>query len=134
MPIHHTPQHSTESETIATSVEIGDTLLKQTRGLMFRQEIPDDYGFVMPFSKAKIRGVHTAFVFKPIDVVWTLDETVVKVKRFNPFRTVGFKKSDCITELPAGAAEDITVGDSLSYSTETEGGELDSNGVDSEDP
>lgn len=113
MELLHTPEPSSETHTIATDIQIADTITEQAIGLMFQREIPDDYALVMPFSTAKIRGVHTAFVFTPIDVVWTTNETVTKVKTFHPFRTIGFKKADCIIELPAGTAENITPGDSL---------------------
>lgn len=114
MTLYHDPQDGDRQE-LATTVETADSLVSQTRGLMFKQDLPDDYALVMDFEKSKIRGVHTVFVFEPIDVVWLAENTVVQVKRLNPFRGIGFATADEIIELPAGAASNINPGDEITY-------------------
>ncbi|WP_242695474.1 DUF192 domain-containing protein [Halomontanus rarus] len=97
--------------TLATRVETADSLLSQTRGLMFRRSIPEDYALVFPFETAKTRDVHMLFVFFPIDVCWLVDDTVERIERLNPFTGHAREKADTIVELPAGGADELSVGD-----------------------
>jgi len=107
---------------LATDVEVADSALSQARGLMFRSGIPDDYSLVLevggggplPFSGGPSRQVvHMLFVRFPIDVVWLVDDEVTKVARMRPWRSVGFGTADRILELPAGAAADVSAGDTV---------------------
>lgn len=109
-------------ETLATNVEVADSLLSTARGLMFRSEIPDDFALVMevggdsllPYPRGPSRQVvHMLFVSFPLDVVWLAGDDVRKVKRMHPWRSIGVGKADRILELPAGAAEAVAVGDSI---------------------
>jgi len=107
---------------LATDVEVADSALSQARGLMFRSGIPDDYALVLdvggggmlPFSGGPSRQVvHMLFVRFPIDVVWLVGEKVTKVARMQPWRSVGVGTADRILELPAGAAADVSAGDTV---------------------
>lgn len=118
MPLYHTPRDGDRRE-LASNVETADSITSQSRGLMLR-DIPDNYALRMPFSSQKIRGVHTLFVVRPIDVIWLTGDTVVQVKRLNPFRGVGFASADQIVEVPAGLADDIEPGDRIEYVTDDE--------------
>lgn len=109
-------------ETLATDVAVADSLLSTARGLMFRSEIPDDFALVMevggesllPYPRGPSRqAVHMLFVSFPLDVVWVASDEVRKVKRMHPWRSIGVGKADRILELPAGAAENVDVGDSI---------------------
>lgn len=109
-------------EVLATDVEVADSLLSTGRGLMFRPEIPEGFALVMEVGGGSLlpipRGpsrqvVHMLFVRFPLDVVWIADDEVRKVKRLRPWRGVGVGKADRIVELPAGAAADVDIGDTV---------------------
>lgn len=111
---------------LATNVTIADTLLSAARGLMFRSTIPDNFALVMevggnsafPFTSGPPRQfVHMLFVRMSLDVIWLDDDEVVKVKRMKPWRSVGVAQADRILELPAGSADDVSVGDTVVVET-----------------
>lgn len=103
---------------VATRVDLADSLVSQTRGLMFRRSIPDDYALVFQFGPAKVRDLHMLFVFFPIDAVWVVDGVVERVERLRPWRSFARARADMIVELPAGAAADIDPGDRLTLEEE----------------
>ena len=96
---------------LATTVETADSLLAQTRGLMFRRSLPDDYALVFRFETAKTRDIHMLFVFFPLDVCWIDDGVVERIERLNSFTGFARERADMIVELPAGGADDLSVGD-----------------------
>ena len=106
---------------LASDVEVADSTLALARGLRFRSSIPDDYAFVMRVGGASIgpagEGARTLvdmlFVPFPIDVVWLRGTTVVTVETLRPWLGVGYARADTIVELPAGAATDVAVGDTV---------------------
>ncbi|MDF9746883.1 DUF192 domain-containing protein [Natrinema salsiterrestre] len=103
----------TEPETLATTVDLADSLVSQTLGLMFRRSIPDDYGLAFQFDSTKTRDLHMLFVFVPIDAVWVVDGVVQRVETLRPWRGFAREKADLIVELPAGTAADVDPGDRL---------------------
>ncbi|MEF8812763.1 MAG: DUF192 domain-containing protein [Halovenus sp.] len=116
----------TEAAVLATDVEVADSALSQARGLMFRSGVPEDYALVLevggggllPFSGGPSRQiVHMLFVRFPIDVVWLVDDEVTKVARLRPWRSVRLGTADRILELPAGAAADVSAGDTVRVET-----------------
>ena len=107
-------------EVLATSVDIADSALSQARGLMFRSSIPDEYVLVMEvgsggllFSGPSRPVVHMLFVRFPIDVIWLVDDEVTRVERMHPWRSIALAKADRILELPAGAADGVSAGDTV---------------------
>ncbi len=98
---------------LATEVETADSVLAQTRGLMFRRSLPDGYALAFRFDGTRRRDVHTLFVFVPIDVVWVADGVVRRVERLDPFRGFARERADLIVELPAGVADGVAPGDRL---------------------
>ncbi|WP_152040251.1 DUF192 domain-containing protein [Salinigranum salinum] len=101
------------TETLATRVTVAESTLAQARGLMFRRSIPDDYALVFPFGGEGFRSLHMVCVPFPIDAVWLREEEVTKVKRLRAWIGLGWGRADCVIELPAGAADDVRVGDRL---------------------
>lgn len=117
--------------TLATEVETADSLVEQTRGLMFRDSLPHDYALVFRFEpgpvervlaalpapldrlaeRARSRNVHMLFVSVPLDVVWVDGGEVVQVKTLAPWRGTGGAPADAVVELPAGAADGVEPGD-----------------------
>ena len=111
-----------ESRVLATEVERPGSALANAKGLRFRAEFPEGHAYVMDVGRSNsLPGVGGArrtvvdmlFVRVPLDVVWVVGEEVVGVDRLRPWRGVAAGKADTIVELPAGAAEDVTVGDTV---------------------
>ncbi|SFP70163.1 MULTISPECIES: DUF192 domain-containing protein [Halolamina] len=101
------------TETLADDVERADGLLSQARGLMFRRSIPKGYALVFSFDEPATRTIHTLFVLAPIDVLWLVDDEVIRVERLHPFRGLAHGLADTVVELPAGAAEGVEPGDTV---------------------
>lgn len=97
-------------EMVASRVEFADSVVQRARGLMFRS-VPDDYALVFRFSSVRRRGIHTLFVPDPIDVCWLVEGRVARIERMRTFRGFGFAHADTIVELPAGGADELSVGD-----------------------
>lgn len=102
-----------DRRTLATTVDVADSLFSQARGLMFRRSIPDDYALVFRFSSAKKRDIHMLFVPFPLDVLWLDGDTVAHVARLKPWRGFARERGDRIIELPAGAAAEVAEGDTV---------------------
>ncbi|MFC6718709.1 DUF192 domain-containing protein [Natrialbaceae archaeon GCM10025810] len=111
MRLVHESADGGDPSVLATTVDLADSLLAQTRGLMFRRSIPDDYALAFRFDSRSVRDVHMLFVLFPLDVVWVVDGAVTRVERMRPWRDVARAEADLILELPAGAAGDVEEGD-----------------------
>jgi uncharacterized membrane protein (UPF0127 family) len=98
---------------LATDVDVAASTVARARGLMFRRSIPDDYALVFEFDGAAARDVHMLFVPFPIDAIWLVDGTVTHVKRLRSWVGLGRARADTLLELPAGAADDVAVGDGM---------------------
>jgi hypothetical protein len=111
-----------ERRVLATDVELADSALTQAKGLMFRASVPDEYALVMdidggglvPFSSGPSRQfVHMLFMRVSIDVLWLVDDEVTKTGRLRPWTGMGVARANRIIELPAGATDGVTVGDTV---------------------
>jgi uncharacterized membrane protein (UPF0127 family) len=111
MPVVHDP--GGEARTLATTVDRAESMVEQSRGLMFRRSIPDDYALVFPFEEVGRRFIHMLFVAVSIDVVWVANDEVQRVTTMHPWRSMGYAKADTVLELPAGAAEGVETGDTV---------------------
>ena len=105
------PESGGETRVLARNVDTADSLLAQMRGLMFRRSIPADYALVFRFGEVDARDVHMLFVPFPIDVLWVVDGSVVRIEELSPWTGLAKERADMLVELPAGAAEDVSVGD-----------------------
>ncbi len=108
-----------EPRPLATDIEFADSLLAQTRGLMFRSPSSFSAGsaLVFPFDQAKPRDVHMLFVRFPIDVIWLVDEEVRRIEQLEPWTGFARERADTIIELPAGAADAVAAGDRVVHSS-----------------
>lgn len=108
---------------VATDIELADTVLKKTVGVMFRRRLPQ--GFAMIFdmgleSRAGI-AIHMLFVFISIDVVYLdRDRRIVDIKRrLRPWIGLAWPKKPAryAIEMPAGAADrhGLKEGDRLTW-------------------
>ncbi|MFC6826507.1 DUF192 domain-containing protein [Halopelagius fulvigenes] len=111
MQVEHLRNGNTR--TLAADVDVADSFLAKARGLMFRRDVPDDYALVFPFDDTDRRSLHMVFVPFPIDALWLCGGEVKKKKRLSAWTGVGFGVADTIVELPAGAADDVDVGDTI---------------------
>ena len=96
---------------LASDVDVAASTLARARGLMFRRSIPDDYALVFEFDGTAARDVHMLFVPFPIDAIWLVDDEVIHVKRLRSWLGLGRARADTLLEFPAGAADDVAVGD-----------------------
>ncbi|RZH66833.1 DUF192 domain-containing protein [Natrinema altunense] len=118
-PVPETPSGDGAARSVlATTVDLADSIASQTRGLMFRRSVPDDYALAFRFESAQRRTLHMLFVFVPIDAVWVVDDVVQRVETLRPWRGVARESADLILELPAGAAADVEPGDRLRLEAE----------------
>jgi uncharacterized membrane protein (UPF0127 family) len=102
-----------DERVIATDVDVADSFVSQTVGLMGQSSIPDDYALVFEFDDAALRFIHMLFVRAPLDVLWIDGDEVVQVKQLRPWTGVGMATADLIIEFPAGAADGVSVGDTI---------------------
>jgi len=102
-----------ERRTLAADIETADSFLSRARGLMFRRSIPDDYALVFRFDGVGSRDVHMVFVPFALDVLWLRDGEVQRTERLSPWTGLAEAEADTLVELPAGAADDVAVGDAV---------------------
>jgi uncharacterized membrane protein (UPF0127 family) len=112
-----------DERVIASDVDVADSFLSQTVGLMGKSSIPEDYALVFEFDGVARRFIHMLFVRMPLDVLWIDDDEVIKTKQLRPWTGVGMGKSDRIIELPAGAAADVAPGDTIAVTDDSDTGE-----------
>lgn len=108
--VHHRGE---ETRVLASDAERAEGLAAKVRGLMFRRELPEGYGLVFPFERAKSRTIHMLFVTVSLDVLWLVDDEVTHVERLSPWTGFGYSIADTVVELPAGAAEGVEAGDTV---------------------
>lgn len=108
--VHH---RNGEDLVLADDGERAEGVLAQARGVMFRRSLPEGYALAFPFDEPASRTIHTLFVFVPIDVLWLVDDEVVKVDCLHPFRGLAHGLADTVVELPAGAADGVEAGDTV---------------------
>lgn len=103
-------RHDGTERVLADDVDVADSLLAKSRGLMFRRSIPDDYALAFLFDGPDTRSLHMVGVPFAIDAVWIVEGEVTKVKRLPAWRGLGWATADLILELPAGAADGVEPG------------------------
>jgi hypothetical protein len=80
---------------------------------MFRQSIPEEYALVFAFDRVRTRRLHMLCVPFPIDAVWLQEGIVERVERLDAWIGHGAARADTVIEFPAGATEEVAVGDRL---------------------
>ena len=111
MRVRHEPAGEDESRILATDVDRAEGLVDQMRGLMFRDDVPENYALVFDFGRAGYRSIHMLFVRVPLDVLWLRDDEVVQRKTLSPWTGLGLARADRVIEFPAGATEAVEAGD-----------------------
>jgi uncharacterized membrane protein (UPF0127 family) len=98
---------------LATEVTVADSFFARARGLMFRRSFPDDAALVFPFSGVATRSLHMVAVPFDIDAVWLRGERVERVERLSAWTGLAWARADTVIELPAGAADGVSEGDTV---------------------
>jgi uncharacterized protein len=101
-------------KTVTSSIDEAKGLWKSFKGLMFRKEMPADYGLI--FRPAK--GIHTHFMRFPIDLIYLdKNDAVSKIRPAMPPWRFDFTNASGVIEMNAGVASalDIQVGDKLTF-------------------
>lgn len=111
MRVVHAPNR--RNTILASTVDVADTRLERTRGLMFHTSIPDDYALLFQFPQEGQRAVYMLFVPFPIDVVWLTGQTVTKVETLPAWTGHASGQADQLLELPVDAAQDVRVNDTI---------------------
>lgn len=102
-----------DPRTLASDVAVADSTVRKGIGLMGRTSVPEAYALVLPFGRAKRRGVHMVLVRTPIDVVWVAGGEVERVETLGAWWGHGRARADTIVELAPGAAEAVSPGDRI---------------------
>jgi uncharacterized membrane protein (UPF0127 family) len=97
---------------VAADARRAGNLVTKGLGLMFRRSVPGD-ALVFPFERVATRRLHMVCVPFDIDAVWLVEGGVERVERLSAWTGHGAARADCVVELPAGAADDVSVGDRL---------------------
>ena len=118
--VHET---AAERRALATTVDLADSFVAQTVGLMGQSTVSDDYALVFEFGDPGFlyrvrdtvprRVIHMLFVRTALDVLWIRDDEVVKMATLSPWTGIGVAKADTIVELAAGSADGVAVGDTV---------------------
>ena len=117
--VHEPAGDAAERRVLATEVEIADSVLSQARGVMFRESLPEEFALVLEVGDGLLptgpsrQTVHMLFVRAPLDVVWLVDNEVVRTARLSPWTGFASARADRIVELPASGAEDVSAGDAV---------------------
>lgn len=110
MRVVHEPADG-DPRTLASDVDVAESILTKGIGLMGRSSIPESYALVFEFGKPTTRSVHMLFVRTPIDVVWTEDGTVQRVETLDAWTGRARARGDRFIELAPGVASDVEPGD-----------------------
>jgi len=106
-------------------VAVAEIGWQRVRGLMFRKELPEDEGLLIPGCSS----IHMFFMRFPIDVVYLDDEDCVVriVNGIRPWRLSACRGARSVLEMAAGRARQaqLQAGDRLRFERAPASGECD---------
>ena len=105
--------HANGDDVLATDVEVAESLVATLRGLRFRRSLPENHALVFQFDAAGRRDVDMLFVPFPIDVLWLVEGRVERADTLRAWFDLAIERADTLVELPAGAAADVSPGDTI---------------------
>ncbi|MFP4005115.1 MAG: DUF192 domain-containing protein [Candidatus Hadarchaeia archaeon] len=100
--------HMETGKVMADKVELADSFWSRFRGLMFRRNFGEGEALVFEIPEGRKFGVHTFFVFFPIDLIYlNRDMKVVDLKcGLTPWSTYSPKEeSRFLVEIPSGTVQ-----------------------------
>jgi len=112
---------STDDGEVRFQIEVADTPEERSRGLMFRERMPDNQGMLFVFPQSLPVGFWMKNTILPLDLLFVSDKGEVRaVLQGVPFSTETISPGEAVRfvlELNAGTAEreGIAVGDRLSH-------------------
>lgn len=105
-----------DGTTIADTIEVADTILKQTMGLMFRGPLDEGEAMVFVFRDARRINLHMLFMRAPIDaIILDEDKKIVEAKTLRPWVDTLSGRGKYVVETRAGVVEEYELeeGDEL---------------------
>ena len=110
-------KNKTKGEVLVNKVTFCKSIFSKAFGLMFRKKLKDK-AWVFVFDEMQAGPLHNFFVFQKIDVLF-LDEKKRVVELWQGFKPFTChkprRKAKYVIELPAGAADNVKLGDSISF-------------------
>lgn len=101
-------------DVLAGRAVVAATVVSETLGLMFKRNIETGSGLIFDFDQvADVRALHMVFVRFDVDALWLVEDEVRQVERLEAWTGRGRAKADTVVELPAGAADGVSVGDTV---------------------
>jgi uncharacterized membrane protein (UPF0127 family) len=93
---------------VSSEIELANSFLQMTLGLMFRKSIAPGYAMVFDMRREQYIGIHMAFVSFPIDLVYLdREKRIIDIKhRLRAWIGLAYPKKPAryVIEIPAGAA------------------------------
>lgn len=108
-----------KNKVIADKCKVCDSIFSELKGLMFSRKLKEKEALIIPIANKVLNsGIHTFFVFYPIDVIW-LDSNfkVVDVrKNIRPFtyQIKPTEKTSYIIEF-CNLKENIKINDTIKF-------------------
>lgn len=122
LPVHPDPVIAETSAGDSTFfIEIANDPDERSRGLMFRESMPDDRGMLFVFSGSERRGFWMQNTPMPLDLLFIGEDGKVRaIEQGKPFSTAGIAPpvdAQFVLELKAGTAQKsgIKIGDRLRH-------------------
>lgn len=85
---------TTETGSFELLLELAVTPNQQTRGLMFRENLPDNYGMLFMFEESQKRSFWMRNTLSPLDIVFiTEDGTIDSVKQGIPLNETSIQSN-----------------------------------------
>lgn len=110
LPAHPEPLTALTADSQETfSIEVAREPEERARGLMFREEMPDDRGMLFVFEDSRRRSFWMQNTPMPLDLLFIdADGTVQAIEQGEPFSTDGIAppvEAQFVLELKAGTAQ-----------------------------
>ncbi|WP_187971828.1 DUF192 domain-containing protein [Aquibium microcysteis] len=122
LPVDPAPLVATTGEgDVRFQIEVADTPEERSRGLMFRERMPENQGMLFVFPQSLPVGFWMKNTILPLDLLFVSDKGEVRaILQGVPFSTDTISPGEAVRfvlELNAGTAErqGISVGDRLSH-------------------
>jgi hypothetical protein len=109
--LHHS--QSSGRHELASDAELLTGTLEQARGLIGRPSLADDACVVFDWAGESSRLIHTVGVRFDLDVIWLVDDSVMKIERLPSWTGWSVGTADRVIELPAGQGDGIEIGDTI---------------------
>ena len=111
-----------KAKTHSFVVEVAETSQQQSKGLMFRTELPDNKGMLFPFVEVRMASFWMKNTVIPLDIIFIRPDGVIEniAENAEPYSTIPVESTAPVTavlELRGGLAAEmgITSGDKVAW-------------------